>query len=155
MVTAVYAGSFDPITNGHIDILIQASSVFERVVVAVANNGDKTNLLSVNERVELIKKSIAEIKNVEVKAFDGLTANFAKKEGAKVLIRGLRNSVDFDYEMPIAYANNNLNSDLKTVFFISRPENNFISSSVVRDILKNGGDISKFVPKSVFEYLKK
>ena len=148
-----YAGSFDPFTNGHLDILKSGSEIFDKVIIAVSYNLNKKGFLSVDERVELIKKSVSNLKNVEVDTFEGLTVEYAKRKGANVLLRGLRTSFDFEYELQLSQTNNALYGDLKTVFLITKPEYNFISSSMVREILANNGDISKFVPDSVQRYL--
>ena len=153
MKIAIYPGSFDPITNGHLDILKSGSEIFDKVIIAVANNGDKKGFLKTEERIELIKKSITDLSNVEVDTFKGLTVDYAKKKGANILLRGLRTSFDFEYELQLSQTNNALSKDLKTVFLITKPEYNFISSSMVREVLLNHGDISQFVPKAVEEYL--
>ena len=155
MKIAIYPGSFDPITNGHLDILKSGSEIFDKVIIAVSYNLNKKGFLSVEERIELIKKSVAHFENVEVDAFEGLTIEYAKKKGADILLRGLRTSFDFEYELQLSQTNNALYNDLKTVFLITKPEYNFISSSMVREILANKGDISKFVPAAVNEYLTK
>lgn len=153
MKIAIYPGSFDPITYGHLDIVKNASEIFDKVIIAVANNSAKKSFLSVSERVELINSSIKEFTNVEVDSFDGLTIEYAKKRGANVLIRGLRAVSDFEFEMQLSQTNKALCADIKTVFLTTKPEYNFISSSAIREILQNGGDISKFVPNVVCEYL--
>ena len=153
MTIAIYPGSFDPITNGHLDILKSGSEIFDKVIIAVSYNMNKKGFLSIEERVDLIKKSVAQFENVEVDAFEGLTVEYAKKRGVDVLLRGLRTSFDFEYELQLSQTNNALFENLKTVFLITKPEYNFISSSMVREILINKGDISKFVPKNVEEYL--
>lgn len=153
MTIAIYPGSFDPITNGHLDILKSGSEIFDKVIIAVSYNINKSGFLTVEERVELIKQSISGLKNVEVDSFEGLTVEYAKKKNADVLLRGLRTSFDFEYELQLSQTNNALNKELKTVFLITKPEYNFISSSMVREILINQGDISKFVPKAVENYL--
>ena len=153
MKIAIYPGSFDPITKGHLDILKTASEIFDKVIIAVANNSSKTGFLPVNIRKQLIKESIKEIANVEVDSFSGLTINYAKEHDAKVLIRGLRAVSDFEYELQLSQANSALNSDIKTVFLTTKPKYNFISSSTIKEIYLNGGDISNFVPEPVFEYL--
>lgn len=153
MTIAIYPGSFDPITNGHLDILKSGSEIFDKVIIAVSYNVNKKGFLTIDERVDLIKKSVSHLSNVEVDSFQGLTVEYAKKKGADVLLRGLRTSFDFEYELQLSQTNNALYSDLKTVFLITKPEFNFISSSMVREILANKGDISKFVPKAVEEFL--
>lgn len=155
MKIAVYPGSFDPITKGHLDILKNAASIFDKVIIAVAHNGEKKGFLSVEERVELIKKSIPHLENVEVDSFEGLTIEYAKKHNAEVLIRGLRAVSDFEYEMQLSQANSALASEVKTVFLTTKPKYNFISSSTIKEIFLNNGDISKFVPEPVFNYLDK
>lgn len=154
MKIAVYPGSFDPITLGHLDVLKDGAHMFDKVIITVSNNISKHALLSVGERKELIRQSVADIPNVEVDSFDGLTVEYAKKVGATILLRGLRAVSDFEYEMQLSQTNRSLSEDIKTVFLITRPEYNFISSSSVKEILKNNGDISKFVPKPVSDYLQ-
>lgn len=153
MKIAIYPGSFDPITKGHLDILKNASGIFDKVIIAVARNGEKKGFLSTEERVKLIKKSIEGLDNVEVDAFEGLTIEYAKKQGAEILIRGLRAVSDFEYEMQLSQTNSALCDEIKTVFLTTKPKYNFISSSTIREILQNNGDISKFVPQAVNEYL--
>lgn len=153
MTIAIYPGSFDPITNGHLDILKSGAEIFDRVIIAVAYNVEKKGFLPVETRVDLIRRSIEGLKNVEVDCFEGLTIEYAKKKNARVLLRGLRTSFDFEYELQLSQTNSSLYEDLKTVFLITKPEYNFISSSMVREILVNKGDISKFVPEAVFDYL--
>ncbi len=155
MKIAIYPGSFDPITKGHLDILKTAAGIFDKVIIAVAKNSEKHGFLPIETRVELIKKSVEELDNVEVDSFDGLTINYANKKGATVLIRGLRAVSDFEYEMQLSQANSALDPDVKTVFLTTKPKYNFISSSTIKEIFINGGDISKFVPEPVFEYLTK
>lgn len=154
MKIAVYPGSFDPITLGHLDVLKDGAHMFDKVIITVSNNISKHALLSVEKRKELIRQSVADIPNVEVDSFDGLTVEYAKKVGATILLRGLRAVSDFEYEMQLSQTNRSLSEDIKTVFLITRPEYNFISSSSVKEILKNDGDISKFVPKPVSDYLQ-
>ena len=153
MTIAIYPGSFDPITNGHLDILKSGSEIFDKVIIAVSYNMNKKGFLTVEERVDLIKKCVNNLPNVEVDSFEGLTVEYAKRKGADVLLRGLRTSFDFEYELQLSQTNNALNKDLKTVFLITKPEFNFISSSMVREILFNNGNISKFVPKEVEKFL--
>jgi len=155
MKTAIYPGSFDPITKGHLDVLKTSAEIFDKVIIAVAGNSEKHEFLTVEERIQLIKESVIDISNVEVDCFEGLTINYAKKRGAQILIRGLRAVSDFEYEMQLSQTNSALSDEIKTVFLITKPEYNFISSSTVREILLNNGDISKFVPKPVCDYLNK
>ena len=153
MKTAIYAGSFDPITKGHLDVLETSAKIFDKVIIAVANNIDKTGFLSVDERLKLIKESVKHLSNVEVDNFSGLTIEYARKRNADVLIRGLRAVSDFEYEMQLSQTNSSLANEIKTVFFITKPEYNFISSSAVKEVYANNGDISGFVPSCVNEYL--
>ena len=153
MTIAIYPGSFDPITNGHIDILKSGAEIFDKVIIAVSYNINKKGFLPIDVRTKLIEKSIKDIPNVEVDSFQGLTVEYAKKRNAAVLLRGLRTSFDFEYEMQLSQTNSALYKDIKTVFLITKPEYNFISSSAVREILVNKGDISAFVPDAVSEYL--
>lgn len=155
MKIAIYAGSFDPITKGHLDILKTAAGMFDKVIIAVAKNPDKKGFLPVDVRVKLIKDSVKDIDNVEVDSFDGLTINYARQKGATILIRGLRAVSDFEYEMQLSQANSALADDIKTVFLTTKPKYNFISSSTIKEIFLNGGDVSKFVPEAVNEYFTK
>ena len=155
MKKAIYPGSFDPITNGHLDVLKTSSEIFDKVIIAVAVNPDKTTgFLTIDERVNLIKESVKEFKNVEVDSFEGLTVEYAKKKNAKVLIRGLRAVSDFEFEMQLSQTNSSLDENIKTIFLTTRPKYNFISSSAVKEVVSLGGDVSKFVPKNVYDYLK-
>ena len=153
MTIAIYPGSFDPITNGHIDILKSGAEIFDKVIIAVSYNINKKGFLPIDIRTKLIEESVKDIPNVEVDSFQGLTVEYAKKRNASVLLRGLRTSFDFEYEMQLSQTNSALYKDIKTVFLITKPEYNFISSSAVREILVNKGDISAFVPNAVQEYL--
>lgn len=153
MKTAIYPGSFDPITKGHLDVLETSAKIFDKVIIAVAKNSEKNSFLSVQERVELIKASSKHLSNVEVDSFEGLTIEYAKKRGAEILIRGLRAVSDFEYEMQLSQTNSVLANEIQTVFLITKPENSFISSSTVREILSNKGDISKFVTPEVYKFL--
>lgn len=155
MKTAIYPGSFDPITKGHLDILKSGTEIFDKVIIAVAKNSEKNAFLSVEERIKLIKESVKDMDNVEVDSFDGLTIDYARKKGAQILLRGLRAVSDFEYEMQLSQTNSALSKDVKTVFLITKPKYNFISSSTIREIYMNNGDISMFVPEPVYEYLSK
>ena len=153
MKIAIYAGSFDPLTNGHLDILERASKMFDKIIIAVAYNSEKNAFLPVETRVNLIVEAVAHLSNVEVDCYEGLTAEYAKKKNASILIRGLRNSVDFEYEVQLAQGNNALNDTLETISFFTKSEHSFISSSMVREILKNKGCIRNFVPENIYNYL--
>ena len=148
MKIAVFPGSFDPITLGHCEIIKKAVNIFDEVIVAVGSNPDKKYHFSVNRRLEFIKNEFANKTKVKVKSYDGLTADFCKKIDAKYIVRGLRNSADFEFEKKIAHFNNSLDN-IETIFILTSPENSFISSSIVREIINNNGDFKKFVPKSV------
>lgn len=154
MKIAIYPGSFDPITKGHLDVLKTGAEIFDKVIIAVLRNSSKKPFLTVEERVELIKESVVELENVEVDAFDGLTVEYAKSKNARIILRGLRAVSDFEYEMQLSQTNSALAENIKTIFLTTRPKYNFISSSTVKDIVTLGGDISKFVPEPVDEYLK-
>lgn len=153
MTIAIYPGSFDPITNGHIDILKSGAEIFDKVIIAVSYNAQKQGFLPIETRVKLIEECTKDFHNVEVDSFEGLTVDYARKRGASVLLRGLRTSFDFEYELQLSQTNLALYKDIKTVFLITKPEYNFISSSCVREILMNKGDITNFVPESVCRYL--
>ncbi|MBO4682406.1 MAG: pantetheine-phosphate adenylyltransferase [Bacilli bacterium] len=154
MKTAIYPGSFDPITNGHLDVLKRSLEVFDKVIVLVAINPDKSSRFSPAERVEMIKEAVKDLKNVEVDSTTGLTVEYAKKHGAKHLIRGLRAVTDFEYEFQLAVANEFADSDIDMVFFMARGETTYITSSMIMELNKNGVDVSTLVPNSVLKRLK-
>lgn len=154
MKKAIYPGSFDPITNGHLDILIRASKVFDEIIVLVANNPNKKFIFSPKERVEMIEEATKDIKGVTVEYYDGLTVEYAKKVGATHLIRGLRAVSDFEYEFQLASANEFVNKDIDMVFFMSRGDKSFISSSSIMQMYHSGVDVSSLVPPSVIKKLK-
>lgn len=152
----VYPGSFDPITNGHLDIIKRASKLFDEVIVLVAYNSNKSNnRFSVKERVEMINGAIKDLNNVRCDSYSGLTIDFAKKNNAKFLIRGLRVVSDFDYEWSLAASNEFIDHDIEMVFLMSKKENTFISSSNIVELSSLGVDVSSLVPKGVNEYLLK
>ena len=153
MATAIYPGSFDPITNGHLDILERASHIFDDVVVAVLVNSKKSGLFPHEERVELIKAVTAHLPNVRVDSFSGLTAEYARLQQAGILIRGLRAVSDFDSELRLALTNKKLNPGLETVFLMTSAENLFLSSSTIKEIVSLGGSPVGMVPDLVAERL--
>ena len=155
MTIAIYPGSFDPITLGHLDVLETGCKIFDKVIIAVSYNYKKQGFIPPDTRKELIKQCVAHLPNVEVDLFEGLTIEYARKHNATVLLRGLRAVSDFEYEMQLSQTNNTLAPEIKTVFLITKPEYSFISSSTVKEVLINNGDISTFVPKPVKEYLTK
>lgn len=155
MTIALYAGSFDPITLGHLDIIKQGSKIFEKLLIGVAVNPDKKGFLPVEKRTELIKECTKHFSNIEVYSFDGLTVDFAKEHNATVLLRGLRNASDFEYEKQLSEINSKLNPNIETVFLTSNPEHNIISSSAVRELVLYKQPLTAFVPKPVEEYLRK
>ncbi len=149
MITAVYPGSFDPTTNGHLDVIERAATTFDRLVVAVGRNSSKTPLFSPEERVDLLRRCCAEWPNVSVTTFDGMLVNFAREQGAQVLIKGLRAVSDFEYEFQMALANRHLAADIETLFMMASAEHLYLSSSIVKEIARLGGDISSLVPPLV------
>lgn len=152
-IVAVYAGTFDPITNGHIDLVHRAMRMFDRVVVGIAVNPDKSPLFTVEERAELARRVLAEIPNVEVLGFESLLVDFAHEVGGHVLLRGLRAVTDFDYEFQLAGMNRRLAPEIETVFLTPAEQYAFISSSLVREVCKLGGDVNAFVHPAVGDAL--
>jgi pantetheine-phosphate adenylyltransferase len=151
---AIYPGSFDPVTNGHLDVIKRAARIFDRVIVAVADNTSKKELFSIQERVELLKEATKSIKNVAVETFDSLVIDYARRKKINVLIRGLRMTSDFDYEFQIALTNRRLAEDIETVFLMPSEHVSFVSSSLLKEVASLNADISSFVPKAVERKLK-
>lgn len=154
MKKVIYPGTFDPITNGHLDIITRAAKIFDKVIVAVALSLEKRPMFDIATRVKMAKLATKEFENVEIKSFDTLLVNFCQKEGAKIIIRGLRAVSDFEYELQIGYANRSLDSEIETLYLMPSLQNAFISSSVVRSILKFKGDISHLVPPAIIPLLE-
>ena len=152
MKVAIYPGSFDPITNGHLDVLNRALKIFDKVIVLVAVNPKKKSRFSPEERVQMIKEAVDG--NVEVEAFAGLTVEYAKAHGATHLIRGLRAVTDFEYEFQLASANDFVDSNIDTVFLMSKNDKSFINSSMIMELHEAGVDVSSLVPESVNKRLK-
>lgn len=148
-ITAIYPGTFDPITSGHIDLIARAAKLFDRVVVAVAENPGKSPLFGVDERVQLTKDVVGEYTNVDVIGFNGLLVACARKVNAQVVLRGLRAVSDFEYEFQLAWMNRRLSADFETIFLTPSEQYAFISSSMIREIAKLGGDVSDFVPERI------
>ena len=150
---AIYPGTFDPITNGHIDLVVRASKLFDRVIVAVAINPGKTPTFSLEQRVSLANQTLANLSNVDVCGFDGLLVDVAKQKGANVIIRGLRAVSDFEHEFQLAGMNRRMQPDIETLFLTPAEQFTYISSSLVREIATLGGDVSEFVAPSVNDAL--
>lgn len=155
MKTAIYPGSFDPITNGHLDVLQRAVGLFDELIVAVARDNAKQSLFSVDERVQMIREATASHERIRVMPFEGLLVDFAKKQGAAALVRGLRAVSDFEFEFQLALMNRKLSPQLETVFLMPREELTYISSRLVKEIARLGGDIQQFVPANVAEVLNR
>ena len=153
MVKAVFAGSFDPPTNGHLDIIKRASGLFESVDVVVSVNPEKHTMFSEEERVQFLKELIKPFNNVSVHSYKGIIVNYAKEVGAKVLVRGVRSANDFVYEFELALMNQNLNPDIETVFLQSKEKYAIVKSSSIKQLAQFGGDISRMVPPLVAEAL--
>ena len=151
---AVCAGTFDPITMGHLDVIERASRVFPRVVIGVASNPGKSPMFTLEERIDLIRHSTSHLEGIEVDAFDGLLVDFAESKNVKVIVRGLRAFSDFEFEFQMALTNRRLKPELETVFLMPKQDYSYVSSSNVREVAQLGGDTSQFVPPAVQAALK-
>lgn len=149
MKTAIFPGSFDPFTLGHMDVLLSSLKLFDKVIIAVGHNIQKKGFYSVEERIKIIKMATEDIPNIEVTSYKGLTVDFCKQQSVYFIIRGLRTTTDFELETVISQANSRINPDILTVFIPAGNESSFISSTVVRDLLENGGDATPFMPAKV------
>lgn len=155
MKRAIYPGSFDPVTNGHCDVVERARKLFDEVIVAVAQNDEKQPLFSLDERLEMLKQTVGKIDNVRIAQFDGLLVEFARVEKAAAVIRGLRAVSDFEFEFQMALMNRKLEDRVETIFLMPKEEYTYLSSRLVREIARLGGDVSKFVPGVVATALGK
>ncbi|MCT8976862.1 pantetheine-phosphate adenylyltransferase [Clostridium sp. CX1] len=155
MRKAVYPGSFDPVTNGHLDIIERSAKVFDELVVGVLVNPDKKGLFSIEERVELIERVVKHIPNVKVESFSGLLINFMKEKKAKVIIKGLRAVADFEYEFQMSLMNKKLDSEVETVFMMTSAKNSYLSSSSVKQVAMFGGCIKDLVPDEIISDITK
>ena len=154
MTSVIYPGTFDPITNGHLDIIERSAVIFPRVLVAVANSPSKKPLFSLDERVELVRQSVAHLSNVEVFGFSDLLANVIKQHNISAIIRGVRTTTDFEYELQLADINRLLTKGVESLFFPPAEKWAFVSSTIVREIYLHGGDVAELVPEPVFNALK-
>ena len=152
---AVYPGTFDPVTYGHIDIIKRAAKIYDKVIVAVANNEDKNPLFSVEERVSMLKDSVRPLKNVIVDDFDGLAVDYVRSKGSRVMIRGLRMISDFESEFQMALTNRKLSGDVETIFMMPNESYSYISSKLMKEAAKLGADVKNFIPKKVQILLNK
>ncbi len=153
MIKGIYAGSFDPVTLGHLDIINRSAKMVDELYVSVLRNSEKNPLFSVDERVTMIKDATKDIPNVKVTSFDGLLVNYADEIGATVLVRGLRAVTDFEYELSIAQTNRVVNPNVDTIFLTTSLEFAYLSSTIVKEIASYGGDISKFVPEQLIDII--
>ncbi len=154
MTIAIYPGTFDPITNGHLDIATRAAKLFEKLIIGVYDTPNKRLLFTTKERVELVRQAVAGLPNVEVEAFPELTVDFARKAGAKVMVRGLRAGADFEREFEMAMLNKKLSPELELICLMSRLEYQFLSSSLLKETASLGGDVDDLVPQHVAEALR-
>ena len=143
---AVFPGTFDPVTKGHVDIVVRGAKLFDEVIVAIGINTKKAMLFDLEQRTKWLEESFQHVPNVRIEHYEGLTVEYCKTVGAQFLLRGLRNGTDFDYESHIAQLNKSLNEDIETVFILSSPELGYISSTLVRDLIIHKGDYQKFIP---------
>ena len=151
---AIYPGTFDPLTIGHLDLIERSANMFDEIIIAIGDNPTKTPLFSIEERIEMIEKATAHLKNIEVTKFHSLLVELSTKLDANIVIRGIRSSSDFEYEQQMGYANVSLKKELETIYLMPKLEYSFISSSVVRAILKFGGEVDHLVPKSILKDIK-
>ena len=155
MTTAIYPGSFDPITNGHLDVAQRAARVFDKVIIGVYDTPEKNLMFSQAERVGLARQAVKNVPNIEVQPYSGLTVDFARKVGATVMVRGLRVSADFEFEFDLAMMTNKLSPELEMVCFMASPQYQFLSSSLLKEVARLGGKVNDWVPPNVAQAVKK
>jgi pantetheine-phosphate adenylyltransferase len=148
-IIAIYPGSFDPVTNGHLDLIERASKLFDRLIVALLRNPDKDALFSLAERTEMLKQSVAHLRNVSVESFDGLLVEYARRRGARVILRGIRAVSDYEYELQMAMMNRQLQPGLETVFMLPAEAYSYLSSRLVKEVARLGGSVKGLVPAAV------
>ena len=153
MKIALFPGSFDPITIAHVDILQRATTLFDKIVIGIGLNSAKQNFLTAEQRLQILNKVFADYKNIEISTYEGLTVDFCRKINANYMVRGIRSASDFEYERAIAQINQTMMPEVETILLLSKPEYSAISSTIVRDILRNHGDVSPFVPKEALGFL--
>lgn len=154
-IIAIYPGTFDPPTHGHLDVIARASKIYDKVIVAVADRTEKFTWFTADERKEMLRKTTKGFKNIEIDSFNELLVNYAKKKKAAVIVRGLRALSDFEYEFQMALTNRSINSEIETVFMMTHEKYAYLSSSLIKEITSLGGDLKKFVPKAIETELKK
>ena len=151
---AIYSGTFDPITNGHVDIIKRALNVFDEVIIGVASSNTKKPMFTLEQRVQLIKSATKDLKGLEVKPFDTLLVEFAKQNNVSSIVRGLRAVSDFEYELQMGYANNSLDDSIDTMYFMPSLQNAFVSSSIVRELIRFDGNYSHLIPTNIIKEIK-
>lgn len=155
MTVAIYPGSFDPLTKGHLDVAVRASRLFDKVIIGVYDRPQKPLLFSPEERVEMAREAVKDVPNIEVESFSGLTIDFARKVGAHTMVRGLRVSADFEFEFDMAMMNRQLAPDLELVCLMASPEFQFLSSSLLKEVSRLGGDVDEMLPQNVAKALRR
>ena len=151
MNTAIYPGSFDPVTNGHLDIIERSAKIFDKVIVAILVNSNKVPTFSIDEKVDMLKKATKHIPNVEIEFFDGLLVNYVKKKGAHIVIKGLRAITDFEYEFQMALLNKNIEPEIETLFMMTNNKYSYLSSSMVKELGSLGADLADLVPDVIMD----
>ncbi len=146
---AVFPGTFDPVTKGHADIVNRAAGLFDKIIIAVGVNTQKKTLFSLEQRIEWLEETFKHLSHIEIKSYQGLTVDFCKSQKAKFILRGLRNSSDFNYETHIAHLNTSLDSEIETVFILTSPELSYISSTLIRDLIIHKGEYKKYLPEGI------